>query len=775
MFIVLCFTLAFIGTVHADETSERLKHAESVAREARLHQYASDMALAQMAWQLGKLDRATALLERHRSGNQKNETKASKEDIATNDYRGMEWHLLWRMMHAEKMSLINESNPLSALEFSPDDSEIISGERSYTHSKPAAVKARSISSFAMQDTSATDAELKKQTVVSNNTIWTQEATPGQAYVYFSGARSMGLSSDGTKIAVPDNHAVHVIDRTTNKIEWTMSGHTDFISAVAISPNGKLMASGGLDKKLNVWNLESGELVESLPGHEFGIQTVAFSPDSKTLVAGGGDDRAPDWHRRLHGEVKIWTIQSDQEPQTLQVSAAVTSVAYSADQRFIAVGLFDGKTLLADANKVKTLRTIEQSSPVTCVRFSSDSKVLATATTDGLVKLWEVGTGSEVATYRGHRGHVDSLAFSHKGLWLASGGMDRTIRIWDANIHPERTRIPLPAWSIHTVAFTEDSQSLLASDFKRVWLLDPRSNRVRTNWPTNHWTVAAAISPNGMRVATAGQRSAQGGGGSLIRLWNVEDHSKYIDLATPLYSATSATFSKDGRTLFAHCQSQDKADSTVRIYKVDTGELLHAWDAAYHFASSPDGRSVAVALADEIEIYDFQDQKTSAHLSGESARANALRYSPDGEQLASASFDHSLCLWKIASQGLVKTLNGHQQVIEQIQFSPDGKSLATADVNRANLWILSDDAVRFTLPHGSCPMAFTSDNRTLITAPGEVHFWQAATGDELITFPHYGYDSRTVALSPDGQILTQAGGNRDESNGVWIWTTNPLHQ
>ena len=92
---------------------------------------------------------------------------------------------------------------------------------------------------------------------------------------------MAQSTDGKRIAVPDNNVVRVIDRANSEIEWTMTGHTDFTAAVAISTDGKLMASGGLDNTLNVWSLETGELVESLPGHEFGILAIAFSPDGNT--------------------------------------------------------------------------------------------------------------------------------------------------------------------------------------------------------------------------------------------------------------------------------------------------------------------------------------------------------------------------------------------------------------------------------------------------------------------------------------------------------------
>ncbi len=102
------------------------------------------------------------------------------------------------------------------------------------------------------------------------------------------------------------------------------------------------------------------------------------------------------------------------------------------------------------------------------------------------------------------------------------------------------------------------------------------------------------------------------------------------------------------------------------------------------------------------------------------------------------------------------------------FSPDGKNVVTSDAEQSYVWDFSDATIRYPLPCGSCPMVFSPDSRTLIAAPGEVLFLQVATGDELITFPHYGYDSRTLAITLDGKIIAQAGGNRDESNGIWIW-------
>lgn len=152
-------------------------------------------------------------------------------------------------------------------------------------------------------------------------------------------------------------------------------------------------------------------------------------------------------------------------------------------------------------------------------------------------------------------------------------------------------------------------------------------------------------------------------------------------------------------------------------------------------------------------------------SREMPQSTALQFSPDGTQLASAGFDRSVHLWSLATREDIKSLIGHSQIIDQILFSPDGKCLLVADAIETKLWNLTDETITFHTPQAKCPMAFTPDGKTLITAPGEVHFWQVATGDELLTFPHYGYDSRTLSISPTGNALAQAGGNRDESNGV----------
>jgi len=243
----------------------------------------------------------------------------------------------------------------------------------------------------------------------------------------------------------------------------LSGHTGRgwynggIPAMAFSPDGNLLASGGGDQTIRIWKMATGTPVRTLTGHEWGVKSVAFSPDGNLLASGGHDQT-----------IRIWETATGTPVRTLTGhNRAVNSVAFSPDGTLLASG-GDDKTIriweTATGTPVRTLTG--QKHPVNSVAFSPDGTLLASAGDYRSVRIWETATGTLVRALIGHTGRpgwseVRAVAFSRDGNLLASAGYDKTVRIWEA-----ATGVPVRTLTGHTgglqaVVFSPDG-NLLAS-------------------------------------------------------------------------------------------------------------------------------------------------------------------------------------------------------------------------------------------------------------------------------------------------------------------------
>ena len=157
------------------------------------------------------------------------------------------------------------------------------------------------------------------------------------------------------------------------------GHEDSVSSVSFSPDSKTLASGSADNTIKLWNLETGKKIRTLQGHEDIVLSVSFSPDGKTLASGSKDKT-----------IKLQNLQTSKEIRILNW----------------------------------------QDNPVSSVSFSPDGKTLATGSTlvvngrlwpvtGKTIKLWNLETGKEILTLKGHDNLVLSVSFSPDGKTLAS--------------------------------------------------------------------------------------------------------------------------------------------------------------------------------------------------------------------------------------------------------------------------------------------------------------------------------------------------------------------
>ena len=233
-----------------------------------------------------------------------------------------------------------------------------------------------------------------------------------------------------------------------------------------SDDGSLIAvansfqSGNLGS-IVLWESLTGKVLAELAGHSSPVSAIAISADGK-LVASSGD---------ADGSIKLWSTETRQELTTLRGSLGILSLDFSPDKRRIVSSGRDNSIRVWDVESGKELFNLGNRSSWTLkVRFSPDGKMFASTDMGFTIKLWDSETGKLVQTLKGHANTIYSLAFSPDGKRLATGSDDKTIRIWDLKSGVELTALCGHTSEVWHVFFTSDGKTLISSgeDGTRIW-------------------------------------------------------------------------------------------------------------------------------------------------------------------------------------------------------------------------------------------------------------------------------------------------------------------
>lgn len=289
--------------------------------------------------------------------------------------------------------------------------------------------------------------------------------------------SLAFSPDGRALAVAGSGggALHLLDPHTGAILRDLEGHTDYVRAVAFTPDGAYLASGADDGAIRLWNLRPSGEGRMLRGHGGGVNSIAISPDG-TYLASASDDAT----------IKLWEVATGKECQTLRGHQLwVYAVAFSPDGGYLASGGYDENVVLWDLRTWERRVLGSHRGPVTAVAFSPDGALLASAGFDRTVRLWDIRSGT-VRTLRGHEGTVYAVAFSPQGHLLASASADRTVRVWNPATGTVWAVLTDYFEAVRALAFSPDGNLLATGSCARyyadycgegevrLWLIPPHS-------------------------------------------------------------------------------------------------------------------------------------------------------------------------------------------------------------------------------------------------------------------------------------------------------------
>jgi serine/threonine protein kinase len=313
------------------------------------------------------------------------------------------------------------------------------------------------------------------------------------------------STGNKRIASPINNTPTTIPALTTL--HTYSGHKDIVYAVAWSPDGHYIVSGGKDQTSQIWDAITAEHIITYREQADIISSVAWSPDTRYIVSGSYDQT-----------VQVWDIQGKKIATNNDVQRIISSVSWSSKSNRVAASSLNGDEILifeSDTGKFVTSFNTNTNF-VYSIAWSPDGTRIAAACAGGTgasAQIWDVATVSRQANYTNHKGGLFAIAWSFDGRYVASGGNDKTVHVWRPDTGEQVQVYSEHKGDIYSVDWSP-KELLVASGSAdktvRVWAT-PSNTTLHTY--TEHQDSVRAIS-----WSSDGSRIASGSADKTVRVW-----------------------------------------------------------------------------------------------------------------------------------------------------------------------------------------------------------------------------------------------------------------
>ena len=613
---------------------------------------------------------------------------------------------------------------------------------------------------------------------------------------------IAYSPDGTRFAVSSSIGVWTYDSLTgkelNQLTDRTSRTTGFRS-IRFSPDGKTIATEGLNETVLLWNASTGRLLGSIANvkYDYSFDSICFSPDGDMVAAAVRDEK----DGRDHSPVALWDVKTGKYLRTFTKSnfqSYPITMLFSPDGKTFTTwssesnGSNQKRTALGwwDVDTGQQISTVEVPTKTVLydLRFLPDDR---TFVTQGRTKLdlWDIRTGQHLKTVieldsSGSDNRIKEVRFSPDGktfvilnkVWRIGkhGGEYATIAyLW--NISTQSGKYLKSVKNFSSICFSPDGKILISIDASdgKVCLWDTNTGNILSRFFIRSDTIDSSdpniyLSPNGKVIATSGSDGT-------IYLWSSTTGQSLLKLVGHTGSVSTFSFSPDGITILSK-----GSDNTVRLWDALTGKLLKThmdWTDPVHFVSfSPDGKIlVSAGWSKHVRLWDVNAGHLLKTLNADSSYPiKSIYFSQDGRTIAANTIagpgrSHELFLWTVGTGELLQAFTGSKDEVLNIAL-PDGEMMAIEiPVQLLQAFTGSkDEVLNIALPDGEM-MAI----KVPVTSKGEDSMPHAAD-ISMEQFPkEVEHLDESVSFSPDREIvaLVKYGATEGDMSRLYLWNIN----